>query len=140
MLSVRAQDYTDYFTLQILKTLSLTGGGMRYLSLKSDIVISDSSFINRLKKLRDAGYIHVELIETKDTCRFHQFYTLTEDGQILVRKLSVYGILCAVESELERFNTGELEKLNTKEEGATRQNRTAAIGFTDQYAQTTTPS
>ena len=96
---MKRSDYLDHIVLDTLNHLSNVTDGLRYTELKTRLNVSDASMVNRLNKLKDAGYVTV-VAKTKDTGRHYVSYSLTHPGIELVHVLDVPSLLKKVENQL----------------------------------------
>lgn len=95
---VKQSDYLDHIVLNILNKLSAADRGLRYTELKTQLIVSNASLVNRLNKLKDAGYIDVKLTSTK-TGRPCSVYVLTHLGTNLVQTFKIPELLKKVENQ-----------------------------------------
>ena len=91
-------DYLDYIVLEILNKLSVADHGLRYTELKTQLIVSNASLVNRLNKLKDARYVDVKLMSTK-TGRPCSVYVLTQSGTKLVETFKIPELLKKVENQ-----------------------------------------
>ena len=96
---MKRSDYLDHIVLDTLNILSTTVDGLRYTEMKTQLRVSDASLVNRLGKLKDAGYVDVKLMPTK-TGRYYTSYMLTQSGIELVRMFDIPKLLKKVEDQL----------------------------------------
>ena len=91
-------DYLNYIVLEILDKLFVADRGLRYTELKTQLVVSNASLVNRLNKLKDAKYVDVKLMSTK-TGRPCSVYVLTQSGTKLVDTFKISELLRKVEKQ-----------------------------------------
>ena len=96
---MKKSDYLDHIVLDTLNKLSTVVDGLRYTELKTQLRVSDASLVNRLNKLKNAGYIDIKLMSTK-TGRHYTSYILTPSGTELVKILNISELLKNVESQI----------------------------------------
>ena len=80
-------DYFDHIILEILNILHQSSG-KRYSDLKGELIVSDTSLVNRLNKLKLAEYI-IPKITFNESGKNNINYVLTKKGDQLVNTLNI---------------------------------------------------
>ena len=91
-------DYFDIINLETLNFLCKSDNGLRYIDLKAKLNVSDTSLVNRLKKLKYAEYISAEA-KISDVGRNYIAYVLTDLGADLVKELEIEKLLEKVQEK-----------------------------------------
>ena len=95
---MRRSDYTDHVMLATLNQLHEVPDGLRFTELKAKLNVSDTSLVNRLNKLREAGYVTMDAKPGKKG-RSYIAYVLTPSGIELVLALNISTLLETVENQ-----------------------------------------
>lgn len=97
---MKNSDLMDPVILEALNLLKKSQDGLRYVELKSKLIISDSTLTDRLNKLKSYELVKIEAKDSKNG-RNYVVYDLTESGTNFVNKLDIEKIIETLEDTVD---------------------------------------